>query len=448
MHSLSRRLSAVSVAVLLAGGFAVLPVTSVVAKEQKPPAPQYSKEFVKIAKDVEKAIKDQQWDAATVALDQMLAMPTMSLDEKRYAHGQKIMVTQKKGDKAAFASAIEAYLNSNAAPPEFIGTLNQQLAAYYSGLKDQPKALVYYKRYVNATPTAGSSEFEMLGRLYLQQKDCQSSLKWLGKAIDAANAKGAPVQESWLQYRDRCYIELQDKDGRLANIEDLTRLYPKKDYYSRLIGLYGQAAKDDRALQLATYRLALRDTGLATVGEYLASYDVLMIAGSPGEALRGLERGTKEGVVPAGGSNAQSIQEAKDALAADRKSLPVDEKTAAKSSQGELDVKIGLGYYSLGDWNKSLENVQRGLAKGGVKRVDDAEVLQGSALIELGRLADAKAAFGRAAAAAAPGSFMGRLAKLWSAYVDRLAAAAAPAAPAQAAPAAPAQAAPAAPPAT
>lgn len=430
MHSLSRGFGAVGLAVLLAGGVAVVPVMPAVAKEKaaKAPAPQYGKEFLKIAKDVEKTIKEENWDGALTALDQMLAMPSMTQDEKRYAYGQKIMVTQKKGDKAAFASTIQSYLESGATPPEFVGTLNQQLAAYYSSQKDQPKALMYYERYVEATPTAGSSEYEMLGRLYLQQKDCQNSLKWLGKAIDNATAKGAPVQEPWLQYRDRCYIELQDKDGRLANIEELARRYPKKDYYSRLIALYGQHAKDDRSLQLATYRLALRDTGLATVGEYLAAADAMMIAGSPGEALRALEKGTADGVVPAGGTNAQSIQEAKDALATDRKTLPVDEKTAAKNPKGELDAKIALGYYSLGDWNKALEIVQRGLGKGGVKRVDDAELLAGSALVELGRFADAKAAFDRAAAAAAPGSYMGRLARLWSAYVDRLAPPPAPAA--------------------
>ena len=74
----------------------------------------------------------------------------------------------------------------------------------------------------------------------------------------------------------------------------------------------------------------------------------------------------------------EAEQEAKDALAADRKSLPVDEKTAAKNPKGELDVKIALGYYSLGDWNKArakagVENVGFGylnmLVKGGYVKV-------------------------------------------------------------------------------
>jgi ATP phosphoribosyltransferase regulatory subunit HisZ len=62
-----------------------------------------------------------------------------------------------------------------------------------------------------------------------------------------------------------------------------------------------------------------------------------------------------------------------------------------------------------------------------VKRIDDAHLLLGSTLVEMGRYDDAKAAFGRAAEAAGKGAYMARLAVLWSAYVDRLAAAAAPA---------------------
>jgi len=427
MRRFLRRFSALGIAILLA---AAMPTGSPLAakKEAKPPAPQYSKAFVAIAKDVEKAVKAEQWDSAIVALDKMLAMPEMSVDEKRYAYGQKIMATQKKGDKAAFAATIESYLGTGAVPEDFVGPLNQQLAAHYSAQKDTAKATHYFERYVEATPTAGTSEYETLGRLYLQQKDCPNGLKWLGKAIDTAVAQGSPVQESWLQYRDRCYIDMEDKEGRLANIEELVRRFPKKDYYSRLVALYTQGAKDDRALHIGVFRLALRDTGLATVGEYLTAADAMLAAGTPGEALRGLERGMKEGVVPAGGSNAQTLQEAKDRLNEDRKALPADEKAAARNPKGEVDVKLGLGYYSLGDWNKAIELVQRGLAKSGVRRVDDANLLLGSALVELGRHADAKAAFGRAAEAAGQGTFMARLAALWSAYVDRLAAADSPAA--------------------
>ncbi len=171
---------------------------------------------------------------------------------------------------------------------------------------------------------------------------------------------------------------------------------------------------------LNAYRLAFVDVGLATVGEYLGYADNALVNGSPGEAMRALERGMKDGIVPSVGTNQQTGQEAKAAVARDRKDLPADATAAAKNPKGEVDTKVGLGFYSLGDWDQAVAAVQRGLAKGGVKRVDDANMLLGASLMELGKYAEARAAFTAAAAAAGGAdSYMKRLAGLWIALADR-----------------------------
>ncbi|MFZ8987230.1 MAG: hypothetical protein ACO21O_10400, partial [Steroidobacteraceae bacterium] len=59
-----------------------------------------------------------------------------------------------------------------------------------------------------------------------------------------------------------------------------------------------------------------------------------------------------------------------------------------------------------------------GLAKGGVKRLDDANLLLGASLVELGRLEEANAAFD-AAAAAASDRYMKGIAGLWKGMVGR-----------------------------
>jgi Flp pilus assembly protein TadD len=62
---------------------------------------------------------------------------------------------------------------------------------------------------------------------------------------------------------------------------------------------------------------------------------------------------------------------------------------------------------------------RRGIAKGGVARLDDANLLLGAALLELGRRDEARAAFEAAAAAAPAGSPMARIAGLWIARTSR-----------------------------
>jgi tetratricopeptide (TPR) repeat protein len=155
------------------------------------------------------------------------------------------------------------------------------------------------------------------------------------------------------------------------------------------------------------------------VGEHLGYADTALVQGSPGEALRAMEKGMAAGIVPSAGSNQEIAQEAKTAVARDRRDLPKDAQTAAKDPQGEFDVKVGLGFYSLGEWEEAVEAVKRGLGKGGVKRIDDANLLLGASLVELGRYDEAKQAFAAAAGAAGSNEFMRRVAGLWSAYADR-----------------------------
>ena len=162
-----------------------------------------------------------------------------------------------------------------------------------------------------------------------------------------------------------------------------------------------------------------RPADTATVGGYLGYADTALVAGSPGEAARGFERGMKEGIVPSAGSNQVTLQEAKAAVAADRKSLPDESAAAAKNPKGEFAVKVGLGYYSTGDYEKAVEMIRLGITKGGVGRLDDANLLLGAALMELSRRDEAKAAFEAAAAAAGANAHMVRIAGLWLTLLGR-----------------------------
>ena len=333
----------------------------------------------------------------------------------------RLQATQATGDTDGFMAAIETYLTKGYAQPEQIGPMHQQLAAYYNGKKDREKTVTHYRQFIDATPDADAEEIQTLGKLYLQNSNYGEAALWLGKAIDIAKSRGAQPEEAWYQLRDRCYVELKDQTGRLNNLEALVGYYPNKEYYSRIVAVYQTETKDDRTVMLNAYRVAVADPkgGLATVGGYLGYADTALVAGSPGEAARGLERGMKEGIVPSVGSNQASLQEAKAAVALDRKSLPGESTAAARNPKGEFAVKVGLGYFSTGDYEKAVEMVRLGITKGGVARLDDANMMLGAALMELGRRDEAKAAFEAAAAAAGANAHMVRIAGLWLSRLGR-----------------------------
>ena len=92
---------------------------------------------------------------------------------------------------------------------------------------------------------------------------------------------------------------------------------------------------------------------------------------------------------------------------------------AARNPKGEFAVKVGLGYFSTGDYEKAVEMIRLGIAKGGVARLDDANLMLGAALMELGRRDEAKAAFEAAAAVAGANAHMVRIAGLWLSRLGR-----------------------------
>lgn len=426
--SLFSRLAVVAltsaVGLLLAG----LPVDAEAArkkKEEVPVAaenqPDLTKEFRKKAIPIQEAVNKQQWPEVLAGVAELETWPSLTADERRFTLVWKAQAQQSTGDKEGLTKTLEQLLEGGFASPEQVVSWNEMLAAHYSGKKDSEKTIYHYRKFIDAAPDATPDELATMGSLYLQDEQVQEGVAWLNKSIAASTAAGQVPDEVLFQRLDGAYVKLDDRVGRLDNLEALIKRYPKADYYSRLLAIYAGSNKDDRVLMLNTYRLALADSGMATVGEHLGYADAALSLGSPGEALRAMEKGMAAGIVPSAGSNQEIVQEARSAVARDKRDLPKDAQVAAKDPKGEFDVKVGLGFYSLGEWEKTVESVRRGLGKGGVKRLDDANLLLGAALVQLGRFDEAKQAFASAAGAAGNHDFMRRLAGLWSAYADRAA---------------------------
>jgi tetratricopeptide (TPR) repeat protein len=412
---------AVSVAVIAAA----MPVAAHAKKKGDDAVPestaQFSVEFRKAAAKVQKAVNDKQWADVVAALPELDALPELTPDDKKAIATWRLQATQATGDTDGFMSAIEVYLDMQYATPEQIGPMHQQLAAFYNGKKDRENTLMHYQAFIDATPDAEPDELQTLGKLYLQNSKYAESARWLGKAIDVTKSSGKVPDDTWYQLRDRCFVELKDQTARLDNLEALVGYYPDKEYYSRIVAVYQIGSKDDRTVMLNAYRAAVADPrgGLATVGGYLGYADTAMVAGSPGEAARGLERGMKEGIVPSVGTNQTALQDARTAVASDRRTMPNEAASAAKNPKGEVAVKVGLGYYSTGDYEKAVEMVRLGIGKGGVARLDDANLLLGAALMELGRSDEARAAFEAARTAAGANEYMARIAGLWLSRLGR-----------------------------
>jgi hypothetical protein len=109
-----------------------------------------------------------------------------------------------------------------------------------------------------------------------------------------------------------------------------------------------------------------------------------------------MERGYALKILDTSGDKQKSsemLEAAKRQVADDRKTLPQFEKEATASKVGEADVKLGEAFLSYDQPAKAVEAMQRGIAKGGVKSLDDANLSLGRAFLATGDRAAAETAF-------------------------------------------------------
>ena len=112
-------------------------------------------------------------------------------------------------------------------------------------------------------------------------------------------------------------------------------------------------------------------------------------------------------------SAAQAIlATAKTQAAGDRATLAKQEKDIAAAKTGDPDVKLGLAYLSYGQFPQAVAAIQRGIAKGGLKRVTDAEAQLALGVAQL-RAGDKSAASSTFAAVKGDETQL-RLARLWA----------------------------------
>jgi TolA-binding protein len=113
--------------------------------------------------------------------------------------------------------------------------------------------------------------------------------------------------------------------------------------------------------------------------------------------------------------NQKLLDSAKKTAITDQASLVKFDAEAKAAKTGESDVALGRGYLSYGMNDKAEEAIARGIAKGGVKAPDEAQVLLGIAQLRQGKKPDAVKTF-KAVKSTDP--INQRLAKLWALHAS------------------------------
>jgi hypothetical protein len=206
-----------------------------------------------------------------------------------------------------------------------------------------------------------------------------------------------------------------DKAGAARAIEKLVSYYPKPEYWANALASLANADTKDAHLQLNVYRLML-DVGVLKRGvDYADMAELALDQGYPGETQSVLQKAFNDNIFtePRDKERYQHLLDgAKQRAANDQSSLPNQEKDAANAPNGDKFVQVGAAYLSYGQNDKAIADISKGIAKGGLKYPDEANLLLGIAQLRSHNTAEAQRAFDKVAGSQNTG--YARLGKLWA----------------------------------
>jgi len=363
-----------------------LPVVAV-AQDAKPP--KLNSKVQKPLAAAQEAIQAKDWAKAMEGIEAARAVEGKGpYDEFMIAELSGFVQLNQK-DYAGAASSFETTVKSGFLPAADLPQRNKVLSQLYFQTENYPKAIEYGNQYLASAPN-DQTIGDLVARGYFLQKDYANARSTAKKVADAS----PKPTEQILQVMLASNLELDDRPGIFATLELLVKHYPQPKYWNDLLNNQLFASKTDRELR-SLYRLMEETKVLDKGEEYAEMATALVTGGFPSEAKRVLEKAMSEGLLEgdAKGRAEAELERARSGAEADRKELAGADAAFAKAKTGNDMVSLGKLYFSTGDYAKSADAIQKGLAKGGVTDADDANTLLGIALARAAKPAEAVTAF-------------------------------------------------------
>ena len=275
------------------------------------------------------------------------------------------------------------------------------------------KGIELILQWMSEVETITAQSYSLLGQAYYQTGDFKKALSSMETAVKMAEEEGYKPRENWYVIMAACIGEQKKEIGEKVALlrqidiyEILVNLYPKKQYFIQLGGSYGQLGRERD--YMITLKAAYQKDFLNKESEYLALTQLLLLNQNPYWAAEVFESGQKkmitivdektkeEKIVPVVKDTEKNLKLLADAWRMAQeidKAIPVLEKAAKMSKDGESFVLLGNLYLSEDKLEEAADSILKGLEKGKIKKLSPVYLTLGQVYFELQQFEDAKKNF-------------------------------------------------------
>lgn len=281
---------------------------------------------------------------------------------------------QRAGDNATAIAAFESVYGRVSGAEQ--AQIAESIAFAYSQQKNNAKATEWVAK---ARAAGGNSASLNQLAAYLQGSsgDYSQIFKDAQAQVHAAEQAGRrPAEDDLLRLADAAR-RINNNGVYSSALEKLVLYYAKKDYWNaHLASIQRKPGFADR-LALDVGRLKLANGLVTKTDDYMELAQLALQAGFPVEAKSIVDKGYASGALGTG-EQAARHQRLKDLVlksqAESAAAVAQQASEAATQKDGNDLVKVGTVYASMGQADKAVELIEKGIAKGGLKRADDAKL--------------------------------------------------------------------------
>ncbi len=407
--SSSRRLGAAAAAALFVAGVALAGAAG--AQETLRP------EFGKPLQQAEALIKSGHSREALAKVHEAEVVGARNENEKYLLERMRLAAASLAGDADTAARSFEALSGS----PRISGPDKQRMiesiASSYYRQQQYQKAMQWSQRYFREGGTNGAMRTMLIQSQYLSG-DFAGATKELMVEIQATERAGATPAEDRLKLLLNAASKQGDNNAYVYAMERLVTYYPKKEYWVDLLSRMQRKPNFSDRLSLDAYRLSLATGSMTAAADYMEMAQLALQAELPSEGKQVVDKGFASGALGTGpqAERHKRLRDLVEKRQAEYKATREQaEHEAAAAKTGDALVAIGFDMVYSGQAANGVQVIQQGIAKGGLKRPEDAKLHLGIAQLAAGDKAKAQATFKTVQGADGTAD----LARLWALYARR-----------------------------
>ena len=322
-----------------------------------------------------------------------------------------------------YAGAISEYkrvVQAGDKIPEGLETTTLYTIAQLSYVQENyDDALKYMEIWISKAVNPSAAPRIFLATVYYQKKEYDLAVEQMELGIKIAQERGTTITEQNWSLLTFLYFEKEDWPKVIDTLEILVELFPKREHWVRLAGVYGMEGFEKK--QMYALEAAYTAGFLEKSTDFTNLAGLLMQEEVPYRAAKVLVAGMKAEAVERDAKNLRSLGQAYQVAQEVDSAIEIFEEAAELSDDGKIFERLSYLYLEDDQFDRCVDAASGALDKGGLRKVQSVHIVKGMCLFNQNKLSTARTSFTncRRVARAEDDKSNQRVCGSWITFIDR-----------------------------